>query len=423
MSKMPPAAPPLSVGVTLDLHRGPEAGGHVKCWERFAEAALDIPEALDLTVYVLGKQEAVDALGPNVRFHAVPPVFGTERIPFLKQGAGETDLAGHHARLAELLPRHQLLHHTHAFALSRTAVRVARKRGLPLTASLHTDLERFTRHYAGEILGRNLVGRILLDRFHLDEVFARREARQVARLLAPCRRILISRKEDIARFAPTVEAWRIGYLRRGIDFARFDPAFHDRTWLQERFGIAPETSVLLFVGRLDESKRVLTLARAAKRLREGGRDLAVLVVGEGGARAGVRALLGDAAVMPGQLQGEELSRAYASSDLFVFPSDSEVFGNVVIEARASGLPVLVTNHEGIGARTIGQDGVGLVVPGQDPGDWARAIESVLDDPEGRASMSRRARETVVRDWPSWRQVLEEDLVPVWRAAAAEAVLG
>ncbi len=414
---------PLSVGVTLDLHRGHEAGGHVKCWERFAEAATELPDRLDLAIYVLGRQETVEALAANVRFHAVRPRFGTERVAFLRQGAGHTDLALFHPRLATLLPQHDVLHHTHAFALSRTAVRVAQRHGLPLTASLHTDLQRFTEHYGQEILGRSRLGRMLLSSFRLDALFARRQARKVGRLLAPCRRVLISRQEDIARFAYAVDPARIGRLRRGIQLDRFSPAFRDRAWLQQNFGIAPEVQVLLFVGRLDESKRVLTLARAAKRLRDTGRPVMVLIAGEGAARAAVHEILGQAAVMPGRLHGDDLSRAYASSDLFVFPSDSEVFGNVVIEARASGLPVLVTDHEGIGARTMGTEGEGLVVPGQDPARWAGAIAGLLDDPQGRAEMGRRARAHVLRHWPSWRQVLEEDLLPAWQAAYDEVAAG
>jgi glycosyltransferase involved in cell wall biosynthesis len=409
----------LSVGVTVDLHRGPEAGGHVKCWERFAEAAAELPEALDLTVYVLGLRESVERLGENVRFHAVPPRLGTDRISFLKQGAGDTDLAAYHPRLAELLPRHDLLHHTHGFALSRTAVRVARDRHLPLTASIHTDLERFTRHYTGEVLGRTAAGRLLLRVFELDEVFAARERRRVRRLLAPCRRVLVSRVEDKPRFAADVPEERIGWLRRGIQPDLFSPAWRDREWLRSRFGIAPDAPVLLFVGRMDESKRVLTLARAARNLLDAGRDLAVLVVGEGGARLAVAQILGERAVMPGRLHGDDLSRAYASADLFVFPSDSEVFGNVVVEARASGLPVLVTDHEGIGERTVSRGAGGMIVPGQDPKAWASAIAGLLDDPARRAAMGRDARDSVLAEWPSWRRVVEEDLLPAWRAAVAE----
>ncbi len=411
---------PLSVGVTVDLHRGPSAGGHVRCWERFAAAACALPEALDLTVYVLGARETVETLAPNVRLHALPPRLGTERIPFLEQGAGDTDLAGYHPRLAALLPRHDVLHHTHAFALSRTLVRVARRHGIALTASLHTDLERFTRHYTAEILGRSLAGRSLLRRLHLDAVFARREASKVARLLRPCHRVLVSRGEDIDRYAPLVGPARLGRLRRGVDTAGFSPARRDRAWLQRDFAIAPDTPVLLFVGRVDETKRVLTLARAARRLLDAGRRLAVLVVGEGQAQAAVGALLGPAAVLAGQLPEAAVQRAYASADLFVFPSESEVLANVVIEARASGLPVLVAAHDGVSQSLAVPGEDGLVVAGQDPADWAVAIAGLLDDPQRRAAMGARARETVLASWPSWRQVLEEDLLTAWRAAAAEA---
>jgi len=411
--------PPLSVGVTLDLHRGPQAGGHVKCWERFAAAALEVPEALDLTVYTLGEAEAVEDFGPSVRFHALVPRFGTERLRFLNQGAGETDLAHRHPRAAALMARHDVLHHTHAFALSRTAVAVARKRGIPLTASVHTDLPAFTRHYSRTILRRSAAGRLLLDRFAVDERLAVWQDRRMARLLRPCRKVLVSREADWQRYARVVGAENLSPLRRGIDIRAFGPECRDRGWLEERFGIARDIPVLLFVGRVDESKRVLTLARAVRHLLDAGRRVRVLVLGEGDAAAAVRDLLGEAAVLPGRLHGEDLARAYASGDLFVFPSDTDVFGNVVFEARASGTPAMVEANSRILGR-LGDDTSDLAVAGQDPQAWADAIGKLLDDPERLQALGRADAERLRAQAPSWRTVLEEDLLAVWQQVTAEA---
>ena len=83
----------LRVGVLVDLPLGPRSGGHVRCWERLAQAALDFPDALDLTVHFIGETSEGRALGETVRYRLLPPVFGTERLSFLSHVPDHTDLA------------------------------------------------------------------------------------------------------------------------------------------------------------------------------------------------------------------------------------------------------------------------------------------------------------------------------------------
>jgi glycosyltransferase involved in cell wall biosynthesis len=148
----------------------------------------------------------------------------------------------------------------------------------------------------------------------------------------------------------------------------------------------------------------MVLAKAARRLLDQGQELHVLAIGDGEERAAMQALLGSHVTLPGNLDQSELGWIYASSDIFVFPSETEVSPNVVLEAKASGLPVVVAADHG-GGQFIAESGRdGVIVAGQDPARWARAAES------------RRWAET---SWPSWLDVLREDLLPVWRAAAAE----
>jgi glycosyltransferase involved in cell wall biosynthesis len=130
------------------------------------------------------------------------------------------------------------------------------------------------------------------------------------------------------------------------------------------------------------------------------------------------ALLGpDHACTPGPLPQAALPVLYASADVFVFPSESEVSPNVVLEARACGLPVVVSARDG-GARFVRAHGMdGVLVEDADPTAWAAAIEPLLVDVEARREMGVRARAAVEATAPSWRKVLEEDLLPVWRAAA------
>ncbi|MFM7546376.1 MAG: glycosyltransferase family 4 protein, partial [Synechococcales cyanobacterium] len=142
--------------------------------------------------------------------------------------------------------------------------------------------------------------------------------------------------------------------------------------------------------------------------------------------------------LTGQIPQSELPWLYASSDLFVFPSESEVSPNVVIEAKASGLPVFISSRDG-GAQFIQFSGLdGVLVDDPDPMAWAEAIapylappldkgmESSVDDRElqttdailRRYSMGTAARHTIDQV-PHWSDVLTMDLLPVWEHVWAE----
>lgn len=407
----------MSVGVLVTLERSAEAGGHVKTWERFAEAAARSAQPLDLTVYFLGSRAQITPLGPRTRYVHLPAVLGTARFGFLRQGAGATDLAPYHCRLAGRLAGHDVLHATDVFSFSRTALRVARRAGLPLVSSIHTDLSAFTEIYSRELLGRmpRALTRLLLARLRADRWLGAAMARSVDRLLARSDRVLASREEDFRRLAPLLGAGRVARLRRGIDKTRFRPGRRDRRRLAARYGIPAERPVVLFAGRVDESKGALTVAAALRLLIASGRDVHLLVAGAGSQAQAVRRELGERATLAGVLSQDELASVYASCDLFAFPSTTEVVGNVVIEARACGLPVLVAAGSACAGllREPGRDGV--VVSGDAPEAWARAIAGLLDDPILARALGAAAAENVRRHWPDWGQVLEEDLVPVWRA--------
>jgi len=130
----------LSIGVLVDLWWNLEAGGHVKLWERLAEAAVDLPEQLDLTVHFLGREHQVIKLAKHVRYVLHPPIFSTARLPFLDQVSGQTDLAAYNHKLLPYLQLCDVLHATHPlFTFGRTAMRYAQRSRTPLVSSIHTD--------------------------------------------------------------------------------------------------------------------------------------------------------------------------------------------------------------------------------------------------------------------------------------------
>jgi glycosyltransferase involved in cell wall biosynthesis len=413
---------PLKVDVMVTLERDELAGGHVKCWERFAEAAIAFPREVDLTLHFLAEHDGIEPLAQNVRFRHHAPVLGTRSLRFVKHGGAHTDLARFHGGLMRSLAGSDVVHATEFFSFGRTAIRYARHSGCGLVASIHTDVPRFTRVYAAEVI-RRAAGRwgacLLNEHLHLPERISRFIDASIDRCLTRCDRVLVSKYEDRDRLASLLTPERISMLRRGVDRDGFAPGHRDRLRLARDYGIPCERPVLLFVGRVDSTKSALVVAEAARRLLDSGIDLQVLVVGEGEDRQPIGQLLGDRATLPGPLPQEELSWLYASSDLFVFPSMTEVSPNVVLEAKASGLPVVVAARHGGGQFVAhpGQDG--LILDSQDPALWAQAISPLLRQPDARMTMSAHARRWAETVWPGWRDVLFEDLLPVWRKAAGK----
>jgi glycosyltransferase involved in cell wall biosynthesis len=142
----------------------------------------------------------------------------------------------------------------------------------------------------------------------------------------------------------------------------------------------------------------------------------LLCAGDGDERAAILRRLGPHASCPGNLEPEILGAIYASSDVFAFPSEIEEYANVVLEALASGLPVMVSARSSMG-RLLIENVTGLVLPGGDAGAWAEAIAALAGDPDRRRDMSHAARAYAERRLPSWDDVLVTDLLPQWRKVA------
>jgi glycosyltransferase involved in cell wall biosynthesis len=182
-------------------------------------------------------------------------------------------------------------------------------------------------------------------------------------------------------------------MPRGVDAELFHPAKRKRD---------PEDrdQVLGFVGRLSVEKNVTLLPEVQEELeRMGHQSFHFLIVGHGAEEAWLRERLPRAEI-PGVLKGEALSEAYASMDLFVFPSHTDTFGNVVLEALASGVPAIVTPNGG--PPTIVRDGeTGRIVP---DAEFASAVAGILADPAKHEAMRLAARKYALT--MSWDSVFE-----------------
>ena len=430
MGPMPPRATrhfpwPLRVGVLVDLALSPEAGGHVKCWERIAEAATQFADRLDLTVHfntpvdAPGNVAAVRRieLSPSVRYVLMPSVFSTRRL--ISRVPDHTDLAPWHPGLARALPDYDVIHTTDAFfCYSRTASRFARRNGVPLVSSFHTNTPEYARltmeSLLEYVLGRGVVYRVANERLALPRRVGRVLERRLHRHLASATMVMAS-------YGGALDA-TIGRhcgvaLRRGLDRARFTPAKRDRDWLETRFGLPPRQFVVMYAGKLNAGKNVHILGTAVRQARESGQSIHLLCAGVGDLSDALSAQLGPAVTLPGVLGQDELARAYASADLFLFPSMIDEAGNAPMEALASGLPALLARGSGVATRMDDCAAV-RVLPGDAPSLWAETIAEFAANKEQCRALGRLARAYIEAEVPSWAEVVSEDLLPVWQEAAA-----
>ncbi len=415
------------IAVVTTLADGPGAGGHVRVWRRLAEAFAALPSPpVDLDLFFLSPS---DALAPScerpaegLAIHRLPPRWPSDRLAFLRTAAGGTDLAPRHPPLARALADADLVVASDPYAFGRTARRWARRTGRPLVYAIQTRHDRFTGIYAREILQRVLprsLAHLACERIDLPALFAAASRRSVERIRREAAVILASNEAERRMLADRYGSRRVRLLRRGLDFHRFSPARRDRDWLAERFGVPRDAALLIFAGRADASKGlplvVETMSRLAQRAQQAHQAPHLFIAGEGAWRARARERLGGLVHAPGMLDQDTLARVMASGDLFVFPSRSEAAGNVVREAQAAGLPVLVPAGEGIAECIERSERDGLALPPDDPVRWADAVRMVLSDGDAAARERRRTAIAAAarRRWPTWARVLEEDLLPVW----------
>ncbi len=203
---------------------------------------------------------------------------------------------------------------------------------------------------------------------------------------------------------------KIRFYPRGVDINRFNPSRRNG-FFADRFGLDDREFKLLYVGRISREKDLHVLVDVFKKLSVLRSDIRLIMVGNGPYLEDMRKALGDNRVtFTDFLADDELAMAYASSDIFLFPSKTDTFGNVVLEAQASGLPVIVTDKGGPKENMI--DGMtGLVVPAGDSEAFVRAVLNLRNSPRVMERMRRDARQFMenrsfeaayLRLWESYR---------------------
>jgi glycosyltransferase involved in cell wall biosynthesis/predicted metal-dependent phosphoesterase TrpH len=288
--------------------------------------------------------------------------------------------------------RYDLIHVTAPGPAGVAATLLSRLTGAPLLASYHTELAT----YAGLRTGND--GVEALSRIGLGAFYG-----TPSLVLSP------SPAADRSLLELGTEEGRIGRWERGVDSDRFDPAKADR----DAF---PGEVKVLYAGRLTREKGVDLLAESFERAHAADPRLHLLLAGGGPEEAELRARLGERATFLGWLEGEELPRAYASADAFLFASSTDTYGQVILEAAASGLPVVAV-AEGGPAALVENRHTGLLCR-PDPDHLAGALLQLASSPALRqrlgAAAAIRARDR------SWERSLEQLAIGYHRALAEAA---
>ena len=249
-----------------------------------------------------------------------------------------------------------------------------------LVGIYHTDLPQYIRYYTDDELMEGAAWRYVRWFYdQMDLIFVPSRA---------CRQQLIANGFDPAK---------LRLFPHGTDTQAFHPRHRDPAfWPRRGAGRGP---VVAYVGRVAKEKDLDVLVEVYRQLACRRPDTTLAVVGEGPFLAQMKQALPFPNVLfTGFLFDDALSRAYASSDIFVFPSTTDTFGNVVLEAMASGVPVVVSDRGG--ACELVDDGrTGLVTRGRDAAQLLDGLEYLLDHPDARVRFGEAAR--AVAEGYSW----------------------
>ena len=285
--------------------------------------------------------------------------------------------------------RPTLVHAATPFGVGLAGRGAARSLRIPFVTSYHTSYAAYLRHYG---LG-------LLE--HIAWPFLRWFHNSGRRTFAPSRAVA----DQLSRQGVAdVRVWS-----RGVDLEQFNPRFRSDAF-RATLGAGPDDCVVAYVGRLAPEKGVHTMLRALTDLPEQQR-VRIAVAGDGPDDARCREIAPPNTWFAGSLSGTALSTFYASADLLVFPSTTETFGNVVLEAMASGVPVIAPD---IGATLeVAHAATAQLFRGGDEASLRDAVRSVIADPSARARLRSAGLELAAsRNWDAvW-----DGLVREYRAA-------
>lgn len=257
--------------------------------------------------------------------------------------------------------------------LGYSALRAARRLRVPVSTSFHTHFQHYSRHYRLGWLSAPITA--YLRHFH----------NRALQTLVPT--------DELIEQLQTLGFKRVRAVARGVDTALFDPRRRDPL-LRQHWGLTARGLAVLHVGRLAAEKNLQLLIATFEAIRHQRADARLILVGDGPMAARLRARHPHV-VQCGMREGEVLAAHYASADLFLFPSLTETFGNVVLEAMASGLAVVAFDYAAARAHLAsGRDG--WSVPFGDAAAFTEAAVTLSREPAQLENLGRAARQSVAR---------------------------
>jgi glycosyltransferase involved in cell wall biosynthesis len=287
--------------------------------------------------------------------------------------------------------RPDVIHVVEPMILGAAGITWGRRLGVPVVSSYHTNLAAYCAY------------------FHLSALieptwrYRRYLHNQTARTLCPSSS---TRTQLVNRGFAQVGVWP-----RGVDTQLFTPARRSEAW-RRRFCGDEQRTIILYVGRLSHEKNLPALVSAYTAVESETTHL--VLVGDGPARADLeRALAGHNASFTGYLAGEALAEAYASSDVFAFPSLTETFGQVVLEAMASQLPVVGFDAEGVRDQ-VRHGETGLLASAGDQRAFTDALSLLIQTPELRQRLGAQALHQAGKR--TWESVMD-GLLAVYQSVA------
>ena len=280
--------------------------------------------------------------------------------------------------------RPDLVHVATPFGVGLSGRAASRKLAIPLISSYHTSLATYAKFYGlGALTG---IGWRYLRWFHNG----------TAATLCPTN--AIARELTDHGFAS------VGIWGRGIDTRQFNPGWRSDP-LRASWGASATTTVIAYVGRLAAEKGLDVVLGAMRHIASSREDVVFVIAGDGPYEQTCRRNAPDRCVFTGRIEGRQLSETYASADLFVFPSTTDTFGNVVQEAMASGLVVIGAN---VSQTSEVLSGAGLLATPGSSDSFAEAMRSLVENRAQVDALRRRSLElSASRGWDAVFDGLED----------------
>ncbi len=264
--------------------------------------------------------------------------------------------------------------------LGYKALKWARKNSVPVVSSFHTHFTSYLKYYKLGLM--EPLGWKYLRWFY-----------------GQCEHVYVPTESMAQELRDQQIDTNLKIWARGIDVEKFNPSYRNPSW-RKKVGFSEDDIVVTFVSRLVWEKNLELFADVVQDVQKTEPKLKALVVGDGPAMTGLKQMMPNAAYL-GFLKGEELSSAYANSDIFFFPSDTETFGNVTLEAMASGLPCLVA--DAVGSKSlVAQNKNGFLGDVNDPETFKKYLKKLVDDSDLRQQMSAESL-TRAEDY-SWESI-------------------